>query len=100
MDPEVARLYQYKPARSQGEAHLHSVEKRDPKHNEQVTEPVTVCAVVHQAPFWQRGSAHEQLVEVEEEEVMTGLEVLFFHSALGPSRPEHLVSCHIVSQTD
>lgn len=99
MDPVVARLYQYKPVRSQGEAHLHSAERRDPKYNEQVMALVTVCVVVRPALFWQRGSTHEQLVAVEEEEAMTGLVVLLFHPVHGPTQPEHLESCRIVTQT-
>lgn len=52
------------------------MERCDPKHNEQVMEPVTVCVVVRRAPFWQLGSTHEQLVAVEGGEAKMGLVVL------------------------
>lgn len=52
------------------------METCDPKHNEQVMEPVTVCVVVRRAPFWQLGSTHEQLVAAEEGAAKTGPVVL------------------------
>uniref|UniRef100_A0AAV2JLN2 Uncharacterized protein n=1 Tax=Knipowitschia caucasica TaxID=637954 RepID=A0AAV2JLN2_KNICA len=68
VDPMGAHSHQYKPVRSQREAHLHSVERHDPKHNEPEMELEMVSVVVHQATFWEYqapytlGSTHEQLV--------------------------------------